>query len=215
MPIRVCSYTKTIKGITVLDAIECTFEQGRIYGLQGKNGSGKTMLLRAIAGLILPTSGHVEIDGKIVGVDIAFPPSIGLLIENPSFISRYTGAKNLELLAGLKGIASADHICNVLRQVGLDPTDARTYRKYSLGMKQRLGIACAIMENPSIVLLDEPFNALDPSGVSCVMQAIAHMREQGSTTIVACHDVEELRQISDEIITLAEGRVVSREKVGS
>lgn len=213
MPIHVCSYTKNIKGVTVLDSIECSFESGRIYGLQGKNGSGKTMLLRAISGLILPTSGYVEVDGEVVGGDIAFPPSIGLLIENPSFIQRYTGMKNLELLARLKGVVSANCVRLALERVGLDSTDKRPYRKYSLGMKQRLGIACAIMENPSIVLLDEPFNALDPSGVSCVKRVLASLREQGATIVVACHDAVELHQISDEIITLAEGRVVSWEKV--
>lgn len=215
MSIHVCSYTKTIKGITVLDGITCSFEPGRVYGLQGKNGSGKTMLLRAISGLILPTSGYVSIDGKVVGEDMVFPPSIGLLIENPSFIARYTGMKNLELLATLKGKASASRIREVLEQVGLDPADKRPYRKYSLGMKQRLGIACAVMEGPDIVLLDEPLNALDPSGISCVKRVLDDMRGRGATIVVACHDADELRQISDEILTLAEGGIVAQEQVAS
>lgn len=215
MSIHVCSYTKTIKGITVLDGITCSFEPGRVYGLQGKNGSGKTMLLRAISGLILPTSGYVSIDGKVVGEDMAFPPSIGLLIETPSFIARYTGMKNLELLATLKGKASASRIREVLEQVGLDPADKRPYRKYSLGMNQRLGIACAVMEEPDIVLLDEPFNALDPSGVAGVKDVIGHMRERGATIIVACHDADELLSVSDEIITLAEGRIIVQERAAS
>ncbi|AEB06497.1 ABC transporter related protein [Coriobacterium glomerans PW2] len=213
MYIEVDSYCKSIKGVTVLENISCGFERGRVYGLRGKNGSGKTMLLRALSGLIFPTSGCVRIGGKRLGKDMPFPESIGLLIENPSFLAKYTGAKNLELIAGLRGVIGREEIARAMRSVGLDPDDKRHYRKYSLGMKQRLGIACAIMEKPDILLLDEPINALDPTGVAQVEQVLARARERGAVAIVACHDMEELRLLADEILTLAEGRITDSEVV--
>ena len=132
------------------------------------NGSGKTMLMRAISGLILPTSGKVYINDKELGRHISFPPSIGILIENPSFISNYTGFKNLKILASIQNRISDDEIRDAIRKVGLDPDDKRTFKKYSLGMKQRLGIAAAIMERPDIVILDEPINALDEAGAGLI-----------------------------------------------
>ncbi|MDD4700188.1 MAG: ATP-binding cassette domain-containing protein, partial [Oscillospiraceae bacterium] len=165
MYIGIENLTKTIKGATVLKNITVKFESGRVYGLKGKNGSGKTMLMRTICGLIRPTEGTVNIDGAILGKDISFPPSIGVLIENPAFISKYTGFKNLNILASIQNTINDLDIKQALFDVGLEPDDKRVYRKYSLGMKQRLGIACALMELPDIVLLDEPINALDENGV--------------------------------------------------
>lgn len=213
MLIEVDSYRKTIKGTPVLNGISFEFHGGLVYGLRGKNGSGKTMLLRALAGLILPTSGRVLVDGKQLGVDLSFPESIGLLIESPSFIGRYTGLKNLELLASLKGIIGSDDVRRALIDVGLNPDDKRHYRKYSLGMKQRLGIACAIMEKPDLILLDEPINALDPSGVKLVEDILNRAKQRGALAIVACHDNDELELLADEILTLAEGQLVSSEVV--
>ena len=213
MGIEVVSYNKRIKGIEILSNINMTFTKGQIYGLQGKNGSGKTMLLRAISGLIFPTSGHVSINDQIIGKDIAFPSSLGLLIENPSFIDKYTGIKNLSMLASIKNTIDIKDIEQAIQKVGLDPQDKRPYKKYSLGMKQRLAIACAVMERPEIILLDEPINALDPSGVECVKKVLQEEQARGALIIIACHDHAELQQLANTIITLAEGKIVKREEV--
>lgn len=209
MKIVITNMTKSLKGRVVLDKINLTMESGTIYGLKGKNGSGKTMLMRAVAGLIYPTKGTVEIDGKVLGRDISFPDSIGLLIENPAFLPEYTGAVNLELLAKIKNKINKDDINKALADVGLDPNDKRTYSKYSLGMKQRLGIAAAIMENPELIILDEPINALDESGAQLVRELIIRHKERGALIIVACHDKDELEFLSDEIIEISEGSVVN------
>lgn len=161
MKVELKNVSKRLNDVTVLEDISLTLESGTIYGLKGKNGCGKTMLMRMMAGLIYPTSGTVSIDGEILHKDIATPRSIGILIENPAFLPGYTGQRNLELLAGLTGKADRTQIAKTMSRVGLDPNDKRTYRKYSLGMKQRLGIACALMECPDLILLDEPINAID------------------------------------------------------
>lgn len=163
---------KTIHGAQVLKSVSLELVSGRVYGLMGPNGSGKTMLMRLACGLILPSSGSVEIDGKRLGRDMDFPESVGLLIESPAFLPSYTGYKNLELLASIKGRVSAEDLRNALRDVGLEPADKRKYRKYSLGMKQRLGLAAAIMEKPDLLILDEPTNAQDREGVKLVPELV-------------------------------------------
>ena len=205
--IQIVNYTKEIKGRIVLDSVSLTFHPGRIYGLKGVNGSGKTMLLRAVCGLIYPTQGYVEIDGERLGKDISFPRSISALIESPAFLDNFTGYKNLEMIASLKEVATKEDIENALTEVGLDPHDTRTYRKYSLGMKQKLGLACCFMENPDIILLDEPFNALDEESVEKVKKIIFKHKERGALIVLACHDGESLSSLSDEIIPVVEGRV--------
>ena len=208
MKIKITHLSKKIKKAVILDDVNMELESGRIYGLKGKNGSGKTMLMRAICGLITPTNGTVEIDGKILGKDISFPESIGVLIENPSFISNYTGMKNLQVLASIQKHIGDEEIRNTLELVGLDPDDKRTFKKYSLGMKQRLGIAEAIMERPDIVILDEPINALDESGAAMIREILHHLRNEGKLIILACHDTEELNFLADEIYEIAEGKIV-------
>ena len=141
---------------------------------------------------------------------MSFPESIGVLLENPSFIDGYTGFKNLKLLASIKNRIDDEDIRLTLEKVGLDPDDKRTFRKYSLGMKQRLGIAAAIMENPDIVILDEPINALDDSGAELVRSILWELRDNGSLIMLACHDTDELRYLSDEIYTLNEGRITEK-----
>jgi len=206
--ISINALSKSIKKVTILDDISMELEGGKIYGLKGKNGSGKTMLMRAICGLIIPTSGTISINGELLGKDISFPRSAGILIENPAFISNYTGMKNLQVLASIqKRIGDAD-IRKTLEDVGLNPDDNRTYKKYSLGMKQRLGIAGAIMENPDIVILDEPINALDDSGALQVREILSTLKSNGSVIILACHDAEELEFLSDEIYTISEGKII-------
>lgn len=210
MGIVISNLSKTIKSAEVLKNISLSFEKGKIYGLRGKNGSGKTMLIRAICGLILPTEGTIEINGEKLGVEISFPRSIGALIESPSFISNYTGFKNLKIIASINNRISDQEIKDAITLVGLDPEDKRVFRKYSLGMKQRLGIACAIMEKPDIIMLDEPNNGLDEKGVLLVREILLGLKAK-AIIIVACHDKEELNLLADDIYTMSEGKITGHE----
>ena len=207
MKIEVKNATKYIRGTLILKDVNLELEGGKVYGLQGPNGGGKTMLMRLIGGLIRATEGQVLIDGKQLGKELDFPPSIGLLIENPAFLPGYTGLKNLQLLAQLQNRVGEQEIRTAIADVGLVPDDKRKFRKYSLGMKQRLGIAAAIMEAPELILLDEPTNALDEKGVAQIMELIRRERDRGALIILACHDAAILEDISDEIYTVAEGHV--------
>ena len=207
MKVELKNVSKRLNDVTVLEDISLTLEAGTIYGLKGKNGCGKTMLMGMMAGVIYPTSGTVSIDGEILHKDIATPRSIGVLIENPAFLPGYTGQRNLELLAGLTGKADRTQIAKTMNRVGLDPSDKRTYRKYSLGMKQRLGIACALMECPDLILLDEPINAIDEKGVPKIWEALQEEKQRGALIVLACHDTEELTSLADQIITIEEGKI--------
>lgn len=207
MEINVKHVTKHIKKSPILNDVTISLHSGNIYGLQGPNGSGKTMLMRLVSGLIRPSTGEVWIDGKQLGKEMDFPSSVGLLIENPSFLPNYTGVKNLELLAKIQNRITITDICQVICDVGLNPADKRKYGKYSLGMKQRLGIAAAIMEQPELLLLDEPTNALDDDGIKKICSLICRERDRGALVIMTCHDANILEQVSDEIFTLYEGRV--------
>lgn len=211
--IKIEDLSKSIKGALILDKVSITLTSGKIYGLRGKNGSGKTMLMRAIAGLLIPDTGSVIINGKTLHKDISFPESIGILIENPSFLPQYTGFKNLKLLAGLTGNISDDEIRTALERVGLDPEDKRIYRKYSLGMKQKLGIANAIMGEPDIIILDEPINALDEESVKKIKKVLLEIRDKDKLIIIACHDREELEYLSDIIYEIKDGSIVDRKEL--
>ncbi|MCD8397257.1 MAG: ATP-binding cassette domain-containing protein [Lachnospiraceae bacterium] len=204
--IQLENVNKKIKGKMVLQDINLTLENGKTYGLRGINGSGKTMLMRMIAGLIYPDSGRVLVDGKCLGRDISFPEHMGLLIENPVFLDSYTGMQNLRLLAELNGKAEESAIRNVLEQVGLDPDDRRKYRKYSLGMKQRLGIASAVMEEPQILILDEPLNALDKDGIELFEKILFERKRKNCLIVLACHDEQKLLKYADRIIEVENGR---------
>ncbi|MCR5517902.1 MAG: ATP-binding cassette domain-containing protein [Lachnospiraceae bacterium] len=205
--IEIKNYTKKIRGKVILDDVNLTFEEGHIYGLKGVNGSGKTMLMRAVAGLMYSMTGQVVIDGKVLGKDMDFPPSIGLLLENPAFLGNMTGFENLKFLASLKGNISDEEIKDVIAKVGLDPEDKRKYSKYSLGMKQRLGIAQALVGSPKIIILDEPFNALDEDGIELISPLIKETAKNGSTVIMACHDSEQLTALAEKIIVIYEGKI--------
>lgn len=213
MEIRVKDVTKIIKHSMILDDVSLELHSGTIYGLQGPNGSGKTMFMRLIAGLIRPTTGNVQVDNAIIGQDIDFPSSMGLLIENPAFLPQYTGYQNLALLASLKGVASKEDICKAMCEVGLAPDEKKTYKKYSLGMKQRLGIAAAIMERPDLIILDEPTNALDDEGASRICKLIQRERDRGAIVLMSCHDEKIMDAIADVIYTVNSGQI--REKVTS
>lgn len=211
MTVSIMNASKNIKGSKILENITLEFNSGKVYGLEGPNGSGKTMLLRLIAGLIRPTEGEVLVDGKRLGKDLDFPENMGLLIETPAFLPEHTGYKNLQFLADIqKKITSADMEA-ALMEVGLGPQDVRPFRKYSLGMKQRLGIAAAIMEKPELLLLDEPTNSLDKAGVEEITQLILRQKSRGALLVVASHDREFLQTVSDEVYTVCEGHVQRKE----
>ena len=207
MIIKTVDATKVINGTLILDRVNIELQSGRIYGLQGPNGSGKTMLMRLLCGLIRPTSGAVYIDEKRLGQHMDFPESLGLLIETPDFLPNYTGLKNLELLASIQKKASVEQIRKAITDVGLDPNDKRKYRKYSLRMKQRLGIAAAIMEQPDLIFFDEPTNALDNKGIIEICSLIKRERDRGALIVMACHDASILEVMSDQIYTISEGKV--------
>ena len=211
--IKIEGLSKSIKGALIIDNVSLVLNSGNIYGLRGKNGSGKTMLMRAIAGLLIPDSGTVKINGKTLHKDISFPESIGILIENPSFLPQYTGYKNLKLLAGLTSGITDEDVKTALEHVGLDPDDKRTYRKYSLGMKQKLGIANAIMGEPDVIILDEPINALDEESVKKIKKVLLEIRDRDKLIIIACHDKEELEYLSDIIYEIKDGTVVDRKEI--
>jgi ABC-2 type transport system ATP-binding protein len=211
--IRVENVSKTIKGKCVLDNINFTFQDEKTYRLKGINGSGKTMLMRMIAGLIYPTQGKVIIDGKVLGKDISFPPSMGILIESPSFLDSYTGYDNLKMLASLNEHISDEKIRESLRRVGLEDNDKRKYRKYSLGMKQRLGIAAAIMESPQIIILDEPLNALDNRGVDLFSKIMIEEKKRGALIILAYHEGDQLDKYVDEEVVMESGKIADCKKL--
>lgn len=210
MKIDVKNYTKLIKKKTILDNVNISFESGKIYGLHGKNGSGKTMLLRAICGLILPTSGEVSIDGKVIGKDIEFPDSVGIIIENMTMLTDYTAFDNLKILTKIKKIATDEDIRSALENVGLNPDDKKKVKAFSLGMKQKLNIAQAIMEKPKLLLLDEPTNALDEESVKDVRKLLLEMKEQGVLIIIASHNKEDLEVLCDDLVEIYEGRIKTK-----
>ena len=205
MNIKIANVTKEVNGSIVLNDVNMELESGAVYGLLGKNGSGKTMLMRAICGLIRPTSGAIKINGKVIGKDLSFPQSVGMILETPVFLPDKTGYENLRLLASIRGEIGPHEIRATLERVGLDAEDLRKVKKYSLGMRQRLGIACAIMEQPELLLLDEPFNGLDEGGCQTVQEIIREQRGKGGLILLACHDRSELETLSDHIYRVVEG----------
>ena len=207
--------TKKIKDATVLKDICLEMKGGTVYGLQGKNGSGKTMLMRAISGLIRPTSGRIVINGEQLHKNISIPRSIGLLLENPSLLPEYDASQNLKLLAKMQGGVPEEEIRQLIRDVGLDDAGHKKVEKYSLGMKQRLGIAAAILGSPDIILLDEPINAIDGEGVEEIRSLILSLKNEKRIIIVACHDKEEMNLLADEIVHLRDGRIEGQENGGA
>lgn len=209
MNIKVENLRKEIKGNIILDEINLDLEAGKIYGFVGKNGSGKTMLFRTLSGLILPSEGKVLIDGKELHKELKGLPSIGLVIENVGLYPEFTGFKNLSILAKIKGIANAEDIEKAIIRVGLYPKDKRTVRKYSLGMKQRIVLAQAIMEKPDIIMLDEPTNALDDEGVNLIRGIIQEEKERGALILIASHNKEDIELLCDKTYIMSKGRIES------
>ena len=206
--IEISHLTKKFKEAVVLNDISMTLEDARIYGFVGRNGSGKTMLMKHILGFVCPTSGTVSIDGKQIGRDIDIPQNVGAIIENPGFLPEYSGLKNLKLLAGIRRKASVQEIRRSIELVGLDPDDKKHVGKYSLGMRQRLGLAQALMEDPEILLLDEPMNGLDDHGVEEIRQILLQQKEKGKLIVIASHNKEDIDLLCDEIFRFDHGNLV-------
>ncbi|MBE6059216.1 MAG: ATP-binding cassette domain-containing protein [Clostridium sulfidigenes] len=204
--IELKNVTKEINGNLILSNINLNLDRGKIYGIKGKNGSGKTMLFRAICGFIR-TDGSVIVDGKAIGKDGSYPDSIGVLLENPGFLPNYSGFKNLKYLAEINNKINDNDITNILKEVGLDPTEKKSFRKYSLGMKQKLGIAQAIMENPDVVILDEPTNALDEESVKKINSMIVKLKNDNKLVLISNHNRDELEMICDEIYSIENGKI--------
>ncbi len=189
----------------VLKSVTRDFEKGRIHGIVGNNGSGKTVLMKCICGFLIPTEGEVIVNGKRVGKDVDFPPGLGLIIETPGFLPNMTGVKNLEILASLNKKIGLEEIAAAIRRVGLDPLMKKPVGKYSLGMRQRLGIAQAIMENPSLLILDEPLNGLDKHGVAEMRKLIKGLKEQGKTILLASHNQGDIDELCDTVCEMDAG----------
>lgn len=198
--------SKTIKNNKILDNVNLTFESGHVYGLVGRNGSGKTMLLRAICGLIFPDSGKVIIDGKQLHKDISFPESCGIIIENTDLLPNFSAFDNLKMLSEIKNTANDNMIKSAIKSVGLDPDSKKKVKTFSLGMKQRLSIAQALFEDPDILLLDEPTNALDEDGVNDVRRILLEQKKKNKLIIIASHNKEDISLLSDTVISVSNGR---------
>ena len=191
----------------ILKDISVHFERGKIHGLIGRNGSGKTMLMKCICGFVKPTAGEITVDGKHIGKDCDFPKNAGIIIETPGFIPYYSGYKNLKLLADLRGKISRDDIRKTMEKVGLNPDLKRHVRKYSLGMRQRLGLAQAIMENPDLLVLDEPMNGLDKEGVADMRKYLLDLKSLGKTILIASHSAEDIGILCDTVCEMDKGRL--------
>ena len=203
--IKVTDLSLTIKSTDILKNINISFEKGKIHGLIGRNGSGKTMLMKCICGFVKPTNGTIIVDGKQIGKDCDFPENVGIIIETPGFIPYYSGYKNLKLLADLNKKINGDKIKETMKQVGLDPNLKRHVKKYSLGMRQRLGLAQAIMENPDLLILDEPMNGLDKDGVSDMRKYLLELKEHGKTILIASHSAEDIEILCDTVCEMDKG----------
>lgn len=199
--------TKKFGEDVILHDINVSMEQGKVYGISGNNGSGKTVLMKCICGFLPVTQGTIRVGGKIIGREIDFPESIGVIIETPGFLTNLSGMRNLEMLAGLQNKISKEEIRLAIKRAGLDPDLKKSVSKYSLGMRQRLGIAQAIMEDPKFLILDEPFNGLDKHGVSDIRELLLELKERGKTILLASHNSEDIRILCDKVYEMDGGRI--------
>ena len=209
--VEITSLNLTLTKTHILKNINLTFEKGKIHGLIGRNGSGKTMLMKCICGFVKPTEGEIFVNGKRVGKDCDFPDSVGLIIETPGFIPYYSGYKNLKLLADLRKKITGEQVKEAMERVGLDPELKRHVRKYSLGMRQRLGLAQAIMENPELLILDEPMNGLDKEGVEDMRKYLLDLKSQGKTILIASHSTEDIAVLCDTVWEMDKGVLEERD----
>ena len=207
MKIEIKKVSKKFKDIKVLKNVSMTLESGHIYGFTGHNGSGKTVLLKLICAFLEPTTGEILFDGKNVIKENSFPPSTRALIEKPNFLSDLTGHENLELLARIQNIIGEKEIEDTLKKVGLEEDKEKLYYKYSLGMKQKLGIAQVLMEDPEILILDEPFNGLDENSIKNIRKILLKEKEKGKLIILATHNKEDIKVLCDEIYKFNDGTI--------
>lgn len=203
--IEIKNVTKKFKNSVVLNSIFLSFESGKIHGIIGRNGSGKTMLFKCICGFVPITSGEIIVDGKILSKNCTVPDNIGAIIETPGFLPNYSGVMNLRFLAGINKKISIDQIREVMKRVGLDPKSKKWVSKYSMGMRQRLGIAQAIMESPDILILDEPLNGLDNEGVNDIRELLLGLKAEGKTIILASHSRDDIAILCDTVNELDKG----------
>ena len=205
--IEINHLTKKFGDDVILHDINISMEQGKVYGISGNNGSGKTVLMKCICGFLPVTEGVIRVGGKIIGAEVDFPESVGVIIETPGFLTNLTGMRNLEILAGLQGKISKNEIREAICKAGLDPGLKKSVAKYSLGMRQRLGIAQAIMEDPEFLILDEPFNGLDKHGVEDIRNLLLGLKKDGKTIILASHNSEDIRILCDKVYEMDGGRI--------
>ncbi|AJG96975.1 multidrug ABC transporter ATP-binding protein [Clostridium beijerinckii] len=205
--IELKNVSKVVKDSKILDSISLSLEKGKIYGFLGSNGSGKTMLFRTISGLIRPTSGEVSINDKVIGKEIDFPESCGITIENTGFWNDQTGFDNLKNIASIKNIVDDRAIMESMERIGLNPQDKRKFRKYSLGMKQKLALVQAFMESQDLIILDEPTNSLDEESAIRVRNILREERSRGATILIASHISEDIDRLADKKFKVDLGRV--------
>lgn len=205
--VEVKHVTKKFKEDTVLFDINITMERGKVYGFSGNNGSGKTVLMKCICGFLPVTEGTIRVGGKMIGTEVDFPESVGVIIETPGFLPNLSGMRNLEILAGLKRKISKKTIRQTIEKAGLDPNLKKAVSKYSLGMRQRLGIAQAIMEDPEFLILDEPFNGLDKHGVEDIRKLLLELKKQGKTIILSSHNREDINILCDTVYEMDAGKI--------
>lgn len=203
--IKVRNVTKTFKEATVLKDVTVSFERGKIYGIIGRNGSGKTVLFKCICGLIPVTQGEITVLGQSIGDGLKVPKGVGAIIEAPGFLPNVSGYRNLYYLASLSGKPDRQRIREVINMVGLDPDSRKHVGHYSMGMRQRLGLAQAIMENPEVLILDEPMNGLDNETVESIRAFLLGQKEQGKTIILASHSKEDISQLCDVVYQMDAG----------
>ncbi|MCH5208525.1 MAG: ATP-binding cassette domain-containing protein [Oscillospiraceae bacterium] len=203
--ISINNAVKKFRQAVVLNNVSAEFERGKVHGLIGRNGSGKTMLMKCICGIVPLTSGSVSVDGKIIGKDTGILKNAGVIIETPGFLSGYSAYDNLKFLASINRKIGKDEIKAAIRSVGLDPDDKKHVGKYSLGMRQRLGLAQAIMENPDLLILDEPMNGLDKDGVKDMRQYLLDLKAQGKTILIASHSAEDIDVLCDTVCEMDKG----------
>lgn len=205
--IEIKNVSKKFKDNIVIDNISLELESGKIHGLIGRNGSGKTVLMKMIIGFLKPDSGSVRVFGDLIGKDVDYAKNIGAVIEVPGFLPFESGFSNLKYLASIKGKISDDEIRNAIKSVGLNPDDKKHVGKYSLGMRQRLGLAQAIMENPDLLILDEPMNGLDKDGVKDMRQYLLELKAQGKTILIASHSAEDIDVLCDTVHEMDKGKI--------
>lgn len=199
-----------IKNDTILRDINVSLKKGKIYGIVGRNGSGKTMLMKCICGFVRPTKGEIWVEGQRVGKEVDFPQNVGIIIETPGFVPYYSGYRNLKILAGLRKKIGKAEIMDILKVVGLEGAEHKLVRKYSLGMRQRLGLAQAMMEEPDLYVLDEPMNGLDNEGVEEMRTILQGLKKQGKTILLVSHNSEDIALLSDEIYYMNKGKMDRR-----